>query len=54
VDGLEASQRQQLSDDMELRGTVASINSKVSDHPPVSAPSGQADMQHLDIQRQAA
>jgi hypothetical protein len=32
VDGLEASQRQQLSDDMELRGTVASINSKVSDH----------------------
>jgi ribosomal protein L7/L12 len=31
VDGLEASQRQQLSDDMELRGTVASINSKVSD-----------------------
>jgi uncharacterized coiled-coil protein SlyX len=32
VDGLEASQRQQLSDDMELRGTVASINSQVSDH----------------------
>jgi hypothetical protein len=32
VDGLEASQRQQLSDDMELRGTVAGINSKVSDH----------------------
>jgi hypothetical protein len=32
VDGLEASQRQQLSDDMELRGTVASINSRVSDH----------------------
>jgi hypothetical protein len=32
VDGLEASQRQQLSDDMELRGTVASINSKVSVH----------------------
>jgi DNA polymerase III delta prime subunit len=32
VDGLEASQRQQLTDDMELRGTVASINSRVSDH----------------------
>jgi hypothetical protein len=32
VDGLEASQRQQLSDDMELRGTVASINGRVSDH----------------------
>jgi hypothetical protein len=32
VDGLEASQRQQLSDDMELRGQVTHINSKVSDH----------------------
>jgi uncharacterized coiled-coil protein SlyX len=32
VDGLEASQRQQLSDDMELRGTVATLNSRVSDH----------------------
>jgi hypothetical protein len=32
VDGLEASQRQQLSDDMELRGTVATLNSKVSVH----------------------
>jgi cobaltochelatase CobS len=32
VDGLEASQRQQLTDDMELRGTVATLNSRVSDH----------------------
>jgi hypothetical protein len=32
VDGLEASQRQQLSDDMELRGQVTRINSRVSDH----------------------
>jgi cobaltochelatase CobS len=31
VDGLEASQRQQLSDDMELRGTVARINSRTSE-----------------------
>jgi cobaltochelatase CobS len=31
VDGLEASQRQQLSDDMELRGQVTRINSRTSE-----------------------
>jgi hypothetical protein len=46
VDGLEASQRQQLSDDMELRGTVASINSKVSDHT-VHLGTLNRDIQHI-------
>jgi hypothetical protein len=46
VDGLEASQRQQLSDDMELRGTVASINNRVSDHTAHLGTLDQ-DIQHL-------
>jgi hypothetical protein len=46
VDGLEASQRQQLTDDMELRGQVTRINSRVSDHTAHLGTLDQ-DIQHL-------